>query len=70
MRRINKLKKATKTKLKTLPKEILNGHEIMKALKLKPGPEIQKIKEKVREQQLKGKIKNKKEALRFVKFSK
>ena len=67
MRRINKLRKTTKTNKKTLPKELLNGHEIMKALKLKPGPEIKEIKEKVRELQLKGKFKNKAEAVQFIK---
>ena len=48
-------------------KNIINGHDIMKEYKLKPGPQIGELLEKVREEHLSGKIKTKKEALSFVK---
>lgn len=69
MRRIAKLQKTNQGKKKKagLPKELLDGHEIMKALRLKPGPKIKTIKEKIREKQLKGKLKTKAEAIKFIK---
>jgi len=53
--RINQLKKLGKHK--KLPQPLLNGDQIMKLLKIKPGPKIGKILHKLREQQLNGKIK-------------
>ncbi|MBU0598017.1 hypothetical protein KKF61_03395 [Patescibacteria group bacterium] len=63
---INELTKNTKTK-KDLPKEILNGNEIMNALKIKPGPRIGELKNLLREEQLKGKITTKKQATKILK---
>ena len=63
---IDSLKKTARKKTE-LPKEILNGFEIMKALNLPPGPQIGKLKEVLREEQLKGKIKTKQRALAFLK---
>ena len=39
----------------------------MKALKISPGPRVGEILEAVREEQLKGKIKTRKNALEFLK---
>lgn len=65
-KRIAALQKKTKTQ-KKLPKNTLNGHEIMAILGLKPGKEVGKIKEWLREEQLKGKIRTKKQARKFIK---
>lgn len=63
--RIEKLKKLGKTK-KELPKEILDGYEIMKKFNLQPGPKIGELKEALREEQLTGRIKTKEEAWGFL----
>lgn len=63
---VNSLKKTARKKTE-LPKEILNGFEIMKTLNLPPGKQIGKIKELLREEQLKGKIQTKRHALAFLK---
>jgi len=63
--RIEKLKKLGKTK-KELPKEILDGYEIMKKFNFKPGPKIGELKEALREEQLSGRIKTKEEAWGFL----
>lgn len=63
--RIAKLKKLGKTK-KSLPKEILDGYEIMKKFDLKPGPKIGELKEALREEQLAGRVKTKEEAWGFL----
>jgi len=65
-KQVNDLKIVSKKK-KTLPKEVLNGNEIMKALKLQPSPEIGRLKDLLREEQLKGKIKTKPQALNWLK---
>lgn len=49
-----------------IPPPLLNGNEIMKALKISPGPEVGKILEKIREEQAAGKIKNREKALKFL----
>ncbi|MCX6806835.1 MAG: HD domain-containing protein [Candidatus Berkelbacteria bacterium] len=49
------------------PKPFLNGNEVMKILKIKPGPEVGKILEKLEEVQLEEKIKSKQEAIEFIK---
>ncbi|MFA5050741.1 MAG: CCA tRNA nucleotidyltransferase [Patescibacteria group bacterium] len=66
LKRIKELKKLSANK-KELPKPILNGNEIMKEFKLKPGPRIGELLEILREKQLEGKIKDKKSALTFFK---
>jgi len=50
-----------------LPPPILNGGAIMKLLKLEPGPKVGEIIAALREEQLQGKIKTRKEAERFIK---
>ncbi len=50
-----------------LPPPILNGGQIMKLLKLEPGPEVGKTIAALREAQLEGRIRTKKEAEKFVK---
>ncbi|NMC51931.1 CCA tRNA nucleotidyltransferase [Candidatus Kuenenbacteria bacterium] len=58
--RIEGLKKLGKDR--KLPKPLLDGNEIMKILKIRPGKKVGKILEGLREKQLAGKIKNRKEA--------
>jgi tRNA nucleotidyltransferase/poly(A) polymerase len=50
-----------------LPAPLLNGGEIMKLLKIEPGPKVGEIIAALREEQLTGKIKTKAEAKKFVK---
>lgn len=64
-RQIAALKKNART-TKQLPPEILDGHEIMKFLKIVPGPEIGKLKEVLREAQLQGTITTKEQARTFL----
>ena len=52
------------------PKPLLNGNEIMKILKIKEGPKVGEILEKLKEAQLEGKIKTKKEAENYLKKNK
>lgn len=52
---------------KKLPPPILNGGEIMKILKIEPGPKVGEIITALREEQLQGKVKTRKEAERFIK---
>lgn len=49
-----------------LPPPILNGGQIMKLLKLQPSPKVGTIIAALREAQLEGKVRSKKEAERFV----
>jgi poly(A) polymerase len=65
--RLQKLAKLQKIGKKILPRLILDGHEIMKILKIKPGPQIGQVMTLLREEQLKGKIKNKTQAKKFIK---
>ena len=61
----NKLKKLYRheiAKLKLMPKNLLSGTEVMQILKREPGEEIGKILADIREKQLNGDLKNKKEA--------
>ncbi|MBF0483844.1 MAG: HDIG domain-containing protein [Candidatus Omnitrophica bacterium] len=46
--------------------KFINGHDIMKALKLKPSPEVGKILREVEEAQALGKIKTKEEAVELA----
>ena len=48
-----------------LPK-IINGHELMKALRLKPGPRVGDLLEAVQDAQTEGKIKTKADAIRVA----
>ncbi|MDD3101687.1 MAG: HD domain-containing protein [Patescibacteria group bacterium] len=65
LKRIKELKKLSANK-KELPQPILNGNEIMKEFKIKPGPRIGELLEILREKQLEGKIKDKKSAIKFL----
>jgi poly(A) polymerase len=50
-----------------LPPPLLNGEEIMKALKIKPGPQVGKVIEALRNAQLEGQINSVDEALEAIK---
>ena len=65
-KRINNLKRKSSNK-KELPKPLVTGHDLIKELKLKSGPKIGKLLEILREAQLKGKIKTKKQGLMLIK---
>jgi len=67
LNRIKKLKKLGSGKKDRLPRPVVNGREIMKATKLEASPRIGKLITKLREEQLKGKIKTKQQALSFIK---
>ncbi|MEK9158491.1 MAG: hypothetical protein AAB673_00625, partial [Patescibacteria group bacterium] len=49
-----------------LPPPLLDGREIMMVLKLKPGRLVGDLKDRLREAQLAGKVKNKKQAKDFL----
>jgi tRNA nucleotidyltransferase/poly(A) polymerase len=63
--RIAEIKKI-KSKIK-YKKSFLNGQDIMKTLKLRPGIEVGEILEQLREAELIGQVGNKKQALDFIK---
>jgi len=65
-KRIKELKEMGEDKDK-LPNRLINGNEVMKELGIDPGPKVGKILKKVREKQLQGDLKTKKQALKFVK---
>lgn len=65
VRRIKQLLKNLRQK-KSLPPPLLKGDEIMEILKIQPGPPVGEALEKLREAQLAGRIKNKKEAKKFL----
>ncbi len=46
---------------------LLNGKEIMEILGIKPSPIVGKIKEKLQNKQIEGKIKTKQQAIEFIK---
>lgn len=54
-------------KLKLMPKQLLKGDEIMKILKIEPSKKLGEIIKELREKQLEGEIKTKKEAKAFIK---
>ena len=66
LKRIEEIKLLSLSK-KELPKQILDGNEIMEKFSLKPGPEVGKLLELLREEQLSGRVKTKKEAFDFLK---
>ena len=65
VKRIKLLLKNLKQK-KNLPPPLLDGDEIMKILKIKPSGQVGEVIEKLREEQLSGKIKTKKQAQKFI----
>ncbi len=66
IKRIKELKELSKNK-KELPKSLLNGHEIIKEFNLESGSKIGELLNLLREEQLNKKIKNKKQAISFLK---
>ena len=64
--RISQLVKKSRGK-KALARPLVNGHDIMKAFKLKPGPKIGTLLALAREAQLRGKIKTKAAGLKYLK---
>jgi tRNA nucleotidyltransferase/poly(A) polymerase len=64
------LRRRFDTQRRAVPERILDGHAVMKALGLPPGPEVGKALERLREAQAEGKVRSKKEALDFLKKSK
>lgn len=65
-RQIKKLGPEARRK-RSLPPVIMNGNEIMKQLHMEPGPAIGQFKTLLREEQLRGSIKTKKQAIEFLK---
>ncbi len=49
-----------------VPTPLINGNDVMKTLKLKPGPQVGELLEKIREAQATGKIKTRADALHFL----
>jgi tRNA nucleotidyltransferase/poly(A) polymerase len=49
------------------PPKVVDGHQIMRLLKIKPGPRVGEILETIREAQAAGKVKTKEEALTLAK---
>ncbi len=52
---------------KILPARLVNGHDLMRKLKLKAGPMIGRLLEKIQDAQAEGKVRTKEEALAFAK---
>jgi tRNA nucleotidyltransferase/poly(A) polymerase len=52
---------------KAVPDRLVDGHAVMKALGIPPGPKVGELLEKVREAQAEGKVRTKKSALEFLK---
>ena len=63
---IKKLYKHEIAHLKLLPKKLISGEEIMKALKIPAGERVGEILSDIREKQLGGELKTKKEALDYI----
>ncbi len=61
------LKSYFEERSKILPARLIDGHDVMKALRIKPSPLIGKILEAVQDAQADGKIKTKEDALDFAK---
>ncbi len=54
-------------KLKLMPKQLISGTDIMKILDIEGGEQVGKVIQEIREKQLSGEIKTKKQAKEFVK---
>ncbi len=65
LKRINELKKMGKGR--RLPEKLLDGNEVMMLLEISPGQKVGQILDDLREQQLAGKIKTKKQAVEYIK---
>lgn len=53
-----------------LQKPLISGNDVMKLLKIKPGPRVGEVLAKIREQQLSGKLETKQQALKYAKLTK
>jgi putative nucleotidyltransferase with HDIG domain len=63
---IKRLYKHEIAELKLMPDQLISGNEIMKILDIRAGERIGKVLAQVREEQLAGKLKTKKDAKKFV----
>lgn len=63
---IKKLYKHEIAELKLLPKQLINGEQIMEILNLPPGEKVGAILMDIREKQLAGKLKTEKDALEYL----
>ncbi len=54
------------TERRRLPPPLLNGHDVMREFGIPPGPEVGRLVTAVREAQLSGKVRNREEALEFL----
>lgn len=61
-----RIKKIGGQNKKSLPKPLVTGHDIMKALNIKAGPRVGRLIELAREAQLKGKVKTKKQSINYL----
>jgi hypothetical protein len=48
------------------PPDLVNGNDLIRGLKLKPGPQIGELLEAIREAQVEGEVSSKAEALKFA----
>lgn len=65
--KMKKLYRHEIAELKLMPKQLLSGNDVMKILNLKEGEKVGKILEDIREKQLGGELKTKKDAREYVK---
>lgn len=64
--RIKEIKEKVKAK-ENLPPPLLNGYDVMETLNIPSSPKVGEVLKRVREEQLEGRLKTKKEAIRFIK---
>lgn len=65
--KLRELYEETLSKMPKVPKPLLTGNEIMEILQMKPGKEVGKIAEELREKQLAHEINTKKQAIHWMK---
>jgi poly(A) polymerase len=69
LKRVRVITKKSRNR-KQAPPPLISGHDVMKIVKIQPGPRIGEILTLVRDQQLAGKIANKEQALTWLKKQK
>lgn len=57
-------------KLRLMPKNLINGNDVMEILGIEKGQRVGKIIKEIREKQIEGDIKNRKEAIKYIKEQK
>jgi len=69
LKKMEKVRKQVETRREEekLPPPLVNGHDVIKILKIKPGPKVGAVLSEIRELQLLGKLKTKKEAIKKIK---